>query len=62
MRKLTWDVTIASLVFWVLVALFRGGGLTLTAFENTFFQMLIFAMIYAAVRVALVVLRQRSDK
>ena len=62
MRKLTWDVTIASLVFWVLVALFRGGGLTLTAFEDTFFQMLIFAMIYAAVRVALVVLRQRSDK
>ncbi|KKN23630.1 hypothetical protein LCGC14_0902910 [marine sediment metagenome] len=62
MRKLTWDVTIASLVFWVLVALFRGGGLTLAAFENTFFQMLIFAMIYAAVRVALVVLRQRSDK
>jgi len=62
MRKLSWDVTIASLVFWVLVALFRGGGLTLAAFENTFFQMLVFAMIYAAVRVALVVLRQRSDK
>ena len=62
MRKLSWDVTIASLVFWVLVALFRGGGLTLAAFENTFFQMLVFAMIYAEVRVALVVLRQRGDK
>ena len=49
MRKLTWDVTIAALVFWVLMALFRGGGLTLVAFENTFFQMLIFAMIYEVV-------------
>ena len=58
MRKLTWDVTIAARVFWVLMALFRGGGLTLVAFENTFFQMLIFAMIYAAIRVALLVLRQ----
>jgi hypothetical protein len=51
-------VTIAALVFWVLMALFRGGGLTLVAFENTFFQMLIFAMIYAAIRVALLVLRK----
>ena len=58
MRKLTWDVTIAALVFWVLMALFRGGVLTLVAFENTFFQMLIFAMIYAAIRVALLVLRK----
>tara|TARA_R110002012_G_scaffold126402_2_gene278320 strand:+ start:919 stop:1110 length:192 start_codon:yes stop_codon:yes gene_type:complete len=58
MRKLTWDVTIAALVFWVLMALFRGGGLTRVAFENTFFQMLIFAMIYAAIRVALLVLRK----
>ena len=58
MRKLTWDVTIAALVFWVLMALFRGGGLTLVAFENTFFQMLIFAMIYAAIRVVLLVLRK----
>ncbi|WP_340262671.1 hypothetical protein [Sulfitobacter pontiacus] len=58
MRKLTWDVTIAALVFWVLMALFRGGGLTPVAFEKTFFQMLIFAMIYAAIRVALLVLRK----
>jgi hypothetical protein len=61
MRKLTWDVTIAALVFWVLMALVRGGGLTLVAFENTFFQMLIFAMIYAAIRVALLVLRKGDD-
>ena len=40
------------------MALFRGGALTLVAFENTFFQMLIFAMIYAAIRVALLVLRK----
>ena len=50
MRKLTWDVTIAALVFWVLMALFRGGGLTLVAFENTFFQMLIFEIGRASCR------------
>lgn len=60
-RKLTLDILIAALIFWVLMAVLRGGGLSLDGFKTTFFQMLIFAMIYAAIRVALVVLR-RNDK
>lgn len=61
MRKLTWDVSVAALVFWVLMAVFRGGGLSLEAFKSTFFSMLIFAMVYAAIRVAMVVLRSKGD-
>ncbi|MCX8228177.1 MAG: hypothetical protein OTI35_19080 [Sulfitobacter sp.] len=60
LRRLTWDLAVAVLVFWVLMALFRGGGLSLEGFKATFFQMLIFAMIYAAIRVALVVLRGKD--
>ena len=62
MRKLTWDVAIAALVFWVLMTFFRAGGLSLETFKSTLPSMLIFAMIYAAIRVALVVLRKGKDE
>ena len=62
MRKLTWDVAVAALVFWVLMTFFRAGGLSLEALKSTLPSMLIFAMIYAAIRVALVVLRKGKDE
>lgn len=61
MRKLSWDVSVAALVFWLLMTLFRTGGLSLEAFKSTLPSMLIFAMIYAAIRVAMVVLRSGGD-
>lgn len=61
-RKLTWDLAVASLVFWVLITAFSGAGLSLEGFKSTFFQVLIFAMIYAAIRVAFIVFRDNGDK
>ncbi|SFS49871.1 hypothetical protein SAMN04488040_0632 [Sulfitobacter marinus] len=62
MRKLTWDVAIAALVFWVLITFFRVGGISIEAFKSTLPSVLIFAMVYAAIRVALVVLRKGNDE
>ena len=62
MRKLTWDISVAAVVFWVLITLFRTDGLSLEGFKSTFFSMLIFAMVYAAIRVALVVFREGKEK
>ncbi|WP_341234509.1 hypothetical protein [uncultured Sulfitobacter sp.] len=62
MRKLTWDVAIAAVVFWVLITLFRAGGISIEAFKSTLPSVLIFAMIYAAIRVALVVWRKGNDE
>jgi len=62
MRKLTWDVSVAAVVFWVLITLFRADGFSIEGFKSTFFSMLIFAMVYAAIRVALVVFREGNDK
>jgi uncharacterized membrane protein YvlD (DUF360 family) len=62
MRKLTWDVAIAAVVFWVLITLFRAGGISIEAFKSTVPSVLIFAMIYAAIRVALMVWRKGNDE
>jgi len=62
MRKLTWDVAIAAVVFWVLITLFRAGGISIEAFKSTLPSVLIFAMIYAAIRVALMVWRKGNDE
>jgi uncharacterized membrane protein YvlD (DUF360 family) len=62
MRKLTWDVAIAAVVFWVLITFFRAGGISMEAFKSTLPSVLIFAMIYAAIRVALVVWRKGNDE
>ncbi len=62
MRKLTWDVSVAAVVFCVLITLFRTDGFSLEGFKSTFFSMLIFAMVYAAIRVALVVFREGKEK
>lgn len=62
MRKLTWDVAIAAVVFWVLITFFRAGGISIEAFKSTLPSVLIFTMIYAAIRVALVVLRKGNDE
>jgi uncharacterized membrane protein YvlD (DUF360 family) len=62
MRKLTWDVAIAAVVFWVLITLFRADGISIEAFKSTLPSVLIFTMIYAAIRVALVVWRKGNDK
>ncbi|WP_342843519.1 hypothetical protein [Sulfitobacter sp. AS59] len=62
MRKLTWDVAIAAVVFWVLITFFRAGGISIEAFKSTLPSVLIFAMIYAAIRVALVVWRKGNDE
>jgi uncharacterized membrane protein YvlD (DUF360 family) len=62
MRKLTWDVAIAAVVFWVLITLFRAGGISIEAFKSTLPSVLIFTMIYAAIRVALVVWRKGNDE
>jgi uncharacterized membrane protein YvlD (DUF360 family) len=62
MRKLTWDVAIAAVVFWVLITLFRAGGISIEAFQSTLPSVLIFAMIYAAIRVALMVWRKGNDE
>jgi uncharacterized membrane protein YvlD (DUF360 family) len=62
MRKLTWDVAIAAMVFWVLITFFRAGGISIEAFKSTLPSVLIFTMIYAAIRVALVVLRKGNDE
>jgi len=62
MRQLTWDVAIAAVVFWVLITLFRAGGISIEAFQSTLPSVLIFTMIYAAIRVALVVWRKGNDE
>lgn len=62
MRKLTWDVAIAAVVFWVLITFFRAGGISIEAFKSTLPSVLIFTMIYAAIRVALVVWRKGNDE
>jgi uncharacterized membrane protein YvlD (DUF360 family) len=62
MRKLTWDVAIAALVFWVLITLFRAGGISIDAFKSTLPSVLIFTMIYTAIRVALMVWRKGNDE
>jgi uncharacterized membrane protein YvlD (DUF360 family) len=62
MRKLTWDVAIAAVVFWVLITLFRAGGISIEAFKSTLPSVLIFTMVYAAIRVALVVWRKGNDE
>lgn len=62
MRKLTWDVAIAAVVFWVLITLFRAGGISIEAFKSTLPSVLIFTMIYAAIRVALVIWRKGNDE
>jgi uncharacterized membrane protein YvlD (DUF360 family) len=62
MRKLTWDVAVAAVVFWVLITLFRAGGISIEAFKSTLPSVLIFAMIYAAIRVALVIWRKGNDE
>jgi uncharacterized membrane protein YvlD (DUF360 family) len=62
MRKLTWDVAIAAVVFWVLITLFRAGGISIEAFKSTLPSVLIFTMIYAAIRVALMVWRKGNEE
>jgi multisubunit Na+/H+ antiporter MnhE subunit len=62
MRKLSWDVAIAAVVFWVLITFFRAKSISIEAFISTLPSVLIFTMVYAAIRVALVVLRKRNDE
>jgi uncharacterized membrane protein YvlD (DUF360 family) len=62
MRKMTWDVAIAAVVFWVLITFFRAGGISIEGFQSTLPSVLIFTMIYAAIRVALVVWRKGNDE
>jgi len=58
--RLTWDIIAASLVFWVVITLWETGGLSAEGLKINFFRALIFAMIYAAIRVALVVFRGKD--
>jgi hypothetical protein len=58
--RLTWDIIAASLVFWVLITLWETGGLSTEGLKVNFFRALIFAMIYAAIRVALVVFKGKD--
>ncbi len=58
--RLTWEIIAASLVFWVLITLWETGGLGAEGLRVNFFRALIFAMIYGAIRVALVVFKGKD--
>ena len=57
MRTLTWNIAIAAAVFWVLTTFVETGGLSLEGFKLTGLRTLIFVMIYAAVRVAMIMFK-----
>lgn len=58
--RLTWEIIAAALVFWVLITLWETGGLSPEGLKLHFIRALIFAMIYAAIRVALVVFKGKD--
>ncbi len=59
-RKLSMEIVIATLVFWVLITLFEMGSMSGSALAATFMRALIFSMLYAAIRIALVVFRGKD--
>ena len=57
MAHLTISVAVASLVFFVLTLLIRGNGFGTEALTAAAFSTVIFAMAFAAIRVALLIFR-----
>ena len=57
MRTLTWNIAIAAAVFWVLTTFVDTGGLSLEGFKLTGLRTLVFVMMYAAVRVAMIMFK-----
>ena len=57
MRSLSLNVAIAALVFWVIMTWLNTGSLSIGGFKETGFQTLLFVMIYAAVRVAMIMFK-----
>ena len=58
MRTLMWNIVISALLFWVVMTVVNTGGLSLAGFKDTAFQTLAFTMIYAAVRVAMIIFKR----
>jgi hypothetical protein len=56
-RALTLNLAIAGGVFWVLMTWVNTGGFTFDGFKETGFQTLLFVMIYAAIRVAMIMFK-----
>ena len=57
MRTLTWNIAITAAIYWVLTTFVETGGLSLEGFKLTGLRTLIFVIIYAAVRVAMIMFK-----
>ena len=57
MRGVAINVAVASAVFWLLSALWHSGSLGVDALVEHLFSTVVFAMIYAAIQVGILVFR-----
>ena len=61
MKRIARDVAVATVVFFVLMLLWNGDGFGREALMIAALNALIFAMIYAAIKVAIVMFRGSND-
>ena len=59
-KQLTVNVAVASLVYWVVTAYWQTGGLGFDVLVQTLPGAIVFALIYGALQVALILFRRKG--
>lgn len=61
-RSLTLNLIISAGVFWLLMTVLTTGGLSVEGFKGTALQALVFAMLYAVLRVGLILYKSGKEE